>query len=86
MELAYPPLTTGDWDTLEEHFNAIFELWISYFIKIAVFRPRLAIRGICVHRILCHLDWIVRRQNREDRNPAKILQYLEDINNFFLDN
>lgn len=86
MVLAYPPLTTGDWDTLEEHLNAIFELWISYFIKIAVFRPRLAIRGIAVHRVLRHLNWILRTQNREDRNPAKIFEDLEAINDFFLKN
>ena len=86
MVPAYSPLTTGEWDSLEEELNTIFQLWASYFIKIAIFRPRLAIRAVCVHNTLRHLDWIIRQQDREDRNCAKILEDIENINNFFLTN
>jgi hypothetical protein len=86
MPLVDPSLSTNDWEDLEDQLAIIFDLWISYFNKIAVFRPRLAIRAIAVHRVLCHLDWILRQQNREDRNSAKKLEDLQDINNFFIDN
>jgi hypothetical protein len=86
MELVCPLLTTGDWETIEDHLNVIFDLWFSYFIQIAVFRPRQAIRSVCVHRTLCHLNWTICQLNREDRNPAKILEDLQNINDYFIAN